>query len=81
MSIDMEKKNRKIVIGVLHFKATPQKVSLCPLKVTYLLELIHMDYLKIESNQIDKDVHILIVTDHFTRFAQAFMTPNETAPL
>ena len=65
----------------LRFKAVPQKTSLCPLKITHPLELIHMDYLKIESNQSDKDVHILIVTDHFTRFTQAFITPNETAPV
>ena len=65
----------------LRFKAAPQKASLCPLEVTHPLELIHMDYLKIESNQSDKDVHILIVTDHFTRFAQAFITPNETTPV
>ena len=54
---------------------------MCPLEVTHPLELIHMDYPKIESNQSDKDEHILIVTDHFTRFAQAFITPNETAPV
>ena len=61
------------------FKTRPQKTSLCPLNITHPLELVHMDYLKIESNQTDKDIHILIVTDHFTQFAQAFVTPNETA--
>ena len=34
----------------LQFKVAPQKASLCPLAVTHPLELIHMDYLKIESN-------------------------------
>ena len=72
MSADMEKKIKNCDF-CLCFKATPQKASLCPLEVTYPLELIHMDYLKIESNQSDKDVHILIVTDHFTRFTQAFV--------
>ena len=75
MSIDMEKKIKNCD-RCLCFKAIPQKTSLCPLEVTHPLELIHMDYLKIESNQSDKDVHILIVADHFTRFAQAFITPN-----
>ena len=62
---DMEKKIKNCD-RCLCFKATPQKASLCLLEVTHPLELIHMDYLKIESNQSDKDVHILIVTDHFT---------------
>ena len=41
------------------------------------MELVHMDYLTIEGK--DKDVNILVVTDHFTRFSQAFVTPNQTA--
>ena len=65
----------------MRFKTAPQKALLCLLEVTHPLELIHMDYLKIESNQSDKDMHILIMMDHFTRFAQAFITPNQTAPV
>ena len=80
MSVDMEKKIKNCD-QCLHFKATPQRASLCLLEVTHPLELIHMDYLKIESNQNDKDVHILIVMDHFTRFAQTFISPNDTAPV
>ena len=80
MSIDMEKKIKNCD-RCLRFKAAPQRAPLCPLEITHPLELIHMDYLKIKSNQSDKDVHILIVTDHFTRFTQAFITPNETAPV
>ena len=78
MAADMEKKIKNCE-RCLKFKATPQKSPLCPLLVTHPFELVHMDYLKIESNRSDQDVHILIVTDHFTRFAQAFITPNETA--
>ena len=80
MSADMEKRIKNCD-RCLRFKTTPQKTSLCPLDVTHPLELVHIDYLKIESNKTDKDIHILIVTDHFTRFAQAFITPNETAPV
>ena len=78
MASDMEKRIKNCE-RCLKFKATPQKSPLCPLLVTHPFELVHMDYLKIESNRSDQDVHILIVTDHFTRFAQAFITPNETA--
>ena len=47
--------------------------------VTHPMELVHMDYLTIESNKQDKDVNILVVTDHFTRLAHAFVTPSQTA--
>ena len=43
------------------------------------MELIHMDFLTTESDKADKDVNILVVTNHFTRYAQAFVTPMQTA--
>ena len=33
---------------------------------TYPMELVHMDYLMNEANEGGKDVHILVITDHFT---------------
>ena len=33
---------------------------------TYPMELVNMDYLMIEANKGGKDVHILIITNHFT---------------
>ena len=33
---------------------------------TYPMKLVHMDYLTIEVNEGGKDVHILVITDHFT---------------
>ena len=47
----------------------------------HTLELIHMDFLTIESGKTGKDVKILVVTDHFTQYAQAFVTPSQTAPV
>ena len=38
-----------------------------------------MDYLTIEANEGGKDVHILVITDHFTRYAQAIVTSSQTA--
>ena len=38
-----------------------------------------MDFLTIESGKADKDVNILVVTNHVTRYAQAFRTPTQTA--
>ena len=34
-----------------------------------------MDYPTVESGKANKDVNILAVTDHFTRYGQAFITP------
>ena len=46
---------------------------------TYPMELVHMDYLTIEATEGGKDVHILVITDHFTRYAQAIVTSLQTA--
>ena len=44
------------------------------------MELVHMDYTIMESGtNSDKDVNVLVVTDHFTRYGQAFITPSQTA--
>ena len=36
------------------------------INATYPMELVHMDYLMIEANEGDKELHILVITDHFT---------------
>ena len=33
---------------------------------TYPMELVHMDYLTIEAMEGGKDIHYLVITDHFT---------------
>ena len=38
-----------------------------------------MDYLTIEVNEDGKDVHILVITDHFMWYAQATVTSSQTA--
>ena len=38
-----------------------------------------MDYLTIEAMEGGKDIHILVITDHFTRYAQAIVTSLQTA--
>ena len=40
---------------------------------TYPMELVHMDYLTIEANEGGKDVHILVITYHFTQYVQAIV--------
>ena len=38
-----------------------------------------MDYLTNEAMEGGKDIHILVITDHFTRYAQAIVTSLQTA--
>ena len=46
---------------------------------TYPMELVHMDYSTIEANVGGKDVHILVITDHFTWYVQAIVNSSQTA--
>ena len=43
------------------------------------MELVYIDFLTIESKTSVKDVNILVATDHFTRYAQAYVTSSQTA--
>ena len=66
----------------LRFKKLPERATLNPIKMMRPLELIHIDYLMTEApnnSRSQKDVNILIVTDHFTRYVQAYVTPNQKA--
>ena len=57
----------------LKFKALPEKAPMENIDATYPMELVHMYYLTIEVNEGGKDVHILVITDHFTHYAQAIV--------
>ena len=46
---------------------------------TYPMELVHMDYLMIKANEGGKDVHILVITDHFTQYVQTIVMSSQTA--
>ena len=68
----------------LRFKAQPEKAILNPIIATRPLELAHIDYLTIKppaSSKSDKDINILIITDPFTQYAQAYITPSQRAPV
>ena len=62
----------------LRYKQQPEWAELKPLEASYPLELVHMDYLKIGGKD-DPNSNILVVTDHFTRFSQAYVTANQLA--
>ena len=68
----------------LLFKTQPEKAELNPIIATRPLELVHIDYLMTEApsnSKTSKDINILIITDHFTRYAQAHVTSSQKAPV
>ena len=68
----------------LRFKKLPERAILNTIEMTRPLELVHIDYLTIEApkkSRSQKDMNILIVTDHFMRYAQAYLTPNQKASM
>ena len=44
------------------------------------MELVHLDFLTLGGKADDnRSANILIVTDHFTKYAQAYVTPKQAA--
>lgn len=60
-------------------KASPPKsASLVPIKSNYPMELLCIDYLSLEPSKGGYE-NILVITDHFSHYAQAIPTKNQTA--
>ena len=62
----------------IRFKQRSENAPLKPLKASHPLELVHMDFLRIGGKE-DKNANVLVITDHFTRYAQAYITSNQQA--
>ena len=62
----------------LRRNTTPQVAPLQPIYVTQPLELVHMDYLSLEPSKGNTE-NVLVITDHFTRYALAYPSETQTA--
>ena len=64
----------------LAFKARQPKVPLKNIMATHPLELVHLDYLCLEPEK-GLEENVLLITDHFTRYVQAYVTRTQTAQI
>ena len=62
------------------FQGQTAKSPLKNIMATHPLELLHLDYLCLEPGK-GLEENVLIVTDHFTRYAQAYVTRTPTAQM
>ena len=63
------------------FKQPPEREKMKPIQCTYPLELVHIDFLMIGKEGTDKAINVMVITDHFTRYAQAYKTSKQTVPV
>ena len=61
----------------LRRKSQPDQAPLLNIEASQPLKLIHLDYLKIEPSKGNIE-NVLVITDHFTRYAQAFPSKTQT---
>ena len=62
----------------LAFKARQPKAPLENIVATHPLELVHLDFLCLEPGK-GQEENVLVITDHFTRYAQAYVTRTQMA--
>ena len=64
----------------LGFKQPQERAEMQPIQVSHPMELIHLDFLTLGGKTRDvRSTNIMIITDHFTRYAQAYVTQKQTA--
>ena len=62
----------------IHFKSRSQNTAMENIQATNLLQLVHLDYLTIKVTEGGEDVHMLIISYHFTWYAQALLSSLQT---
>ena len=65
------------------FEGAISKAPLCPIRAYTPMELMHVDFTSIEMdmelNKTPGVKNVLIITNHFTRYAMAFIMKDQTA--
>ena len=65
------------------FEGAVPKTPLCPIRTHAPLELVHVDFTSVEStmelNKPPSIKNILVIRDHFTRYALAVIMKDQTA--
>ena len=54
------------------------RASIVPIKSTYPFEIVSLDFLKLDKAKAGFE-YVLVVTDHFTRYVQAFAAKTKSA--
>ena len=62
----------------LHQKAIQQRASLVNITTTQPLKMVCIDFVSLQQSKGGIE-RVLVITDHFTRYAQVFPTKNQTA--
>ena len=62
------------------FKDRPDREEIDQTEAQYPLERFLVDFLMIGGKKDPlKDINVLVITDHFTRYAQGYVTTSQTA--
>ena len=67
----------------LQYEVGFPKAPLCPIVATAPLDLLHADFISIETtlepNQSPRVTNVLVSQDHFMKHMLAYVTPDQTA--
>ena len=82
----MAKQMRQVIRACTHYlqyEGGIPKAPLCPIVATAPLDLLHVDFLSIETtlelNQSPRVTNILVFQDHLTKHVLVYVTPDQTA--
>ena len=64
----------------LQYEGSASKAPLCPIVATAPMDLLHIDFMSIETTmELDKSprvANVFVFQDHFTKYVLAYVTPK-----